>query len=93
MSKVRSNSPIEDVDKIAAEVGLELVRDGDARTFYASIWGRGYRIEEASAGKVGIFSVAATIEGEPEYSGTLTHNRVRQLFRRAVQRGGAYVAP
>lgn len=90
MSKVRHNSPIEDVDRMAQDEGLEslVAMDGKpkGRTFEA--FGRVFEIEEASAGKVGIFAVRSTPTNDPEspaYGGMETHATLARLFRRAVK--------
>jgi hypothetical protein len=91
MSKVRTNSSIEDVDRIAQEEGLkslaEVVGSGPpARQFEA--FNRVFRIEEAPAGKVGIFAVTSTPKEGSEaagYQGMETHATIRRLFRRAVK--------
>lgn len=88
MSKVRTNSPIEDIDKIAKEVGIKSLETADdgARTFEA--FGRVFRIREATPGKVGVFSVSSKPKGHSDdaaYEGMENHDRIRLLFRRAVK--------
>lgn len=88
MSRTRTNSPIEDVDRIAREEGLTgLEEGGDCRRFRA--FSREFVIKEAPAGKVGIFAVTSTPVGEAAeeagYEGMETHDSIRRLFRRAVK--------
>lgn len=85
MSRTRTNSPIEDIDRIARQEGLELAEDGSKRTFTA--FNRDYTITEAPAGKVGIFGLEmiAREEEQPDFTGTQTHDQLRKLFRRAVK--------
>lgn len=84
MSRVRTNSPIDDVDRIAQEEGFELSQEGDVRTFGA--FNRLFRIEEAPSGKVGIFRIESRPEDpdEPGYHGMETHATLRRLFQRSI---------
>lgn len=94
MSKTRTKSPISDVDRIAEEEGLELQKPTDtSRSFIA--FGRVFEIEEASAGKVGIFEISSTPRGatdEAAYEGFETHGGIRKLFRRSVAKERERVA-
>ncbi|MGH2938298.1 MAG: hypothetical protein ACRDPE_09290 [Solirubrobacterales bacterium] len=88
MSKTRTNSPIADVDRIAEEEGIKsLEKTGEkSRSFQA--FGRVFEIEEAPAGKVGIYAVKSTPVDMPDdaaYGGMETHITIRRLFRRAVK--------
>jgi hypothetical protein len=91
MSRVRTVSPIDDIDRIAKEEGVEsLVSTTDGgRVFEA--FGRRFIIEEATPGKVGIFKVTSTPldagrdKNVSSYEGFETHERIQKLMRRAVK--------
>lgn len=88
MSRVRTNSSIDEVDRLAREEGIRsLTKTGEkSRSFEA--FGRTFEITEASPGKVGIFGVKSTPVGESDdaaYEGMESHDSIRRLFRRAVK--------
>lgn len=85
MSRTRTNTPIEEIDRLAKEEGLSLEKDGDARAFRA--FSRTFRIEKAPAGKNGLFQVSSTTDSDedPGYEGMETRDTIRRLFRRAVK--------
>lgn len=89
MSRVRTHTSISAVDDIAAEEGLVLIHDGDARRFQA--FDREYTIRQTPKGKVGLFDVEADplMEDGGKVTVTTTRGRIRKLFRSARDRGGA----
>ncbi len=88
MSRVRTNSSIDEVDQMARQAGIEnLVVEGEGRRSFQA-FGRVFEISEAPPGKVGLFSVVSKPKDDPDaapYSGMETHDRIRHLFRRAVK--------
>jgi hypothetical protein len=86
MSKTRTNTPIDEVDRLACEEGVEnLEADGKTRSLRA--FNRTFLIEEAPAGKNGLFKVISKTD-DPEdagYEGMETRDSIRRLFRRAVK--------
>jgi len=88
MSRVRTASPIDEVDRIAREEGVESLTETGERSRSFEAFGRVFEIAEAPPGKVGLFSLTSTPKDDPEappYEGMETHARVRHLFRRAVK--------
>lgn len=90
MSRVRTASPISDVDQMAEERGIELEETGEkSRRFEA--FGRVFEIAEAPPGKVGLFSITSRPKEAREgdeypsaYEGMETHETLRRLFRRSA---------
>lgn len=90
MSRVRTASPIADVDRIAEEHDVTLEETGEkSRRFEA--FGRIFDISEVAPGKVGLFSIRSTpkeASGDDSYSsayeGNETHDTLRRLFRRTA---------
>lgn len=92
MSRVRTASPISDVDKMAREEGIESLEETGEKSRRFEAFGRIFDIAEVSPGKVGLFSIRSTpkeAEGDDNYSsayeGTETHATIRRLFRRSVK--------
>lgn len=94
MSRVRTRTPIEEVDRIAEEEGLELFDTGSGRAREFTAFDREYVIREQRAGKVGLFHLTAeTRDGRNRYEEAgMTRGRIRKLFRAARERGGARAA-
>lgn len=86
MSRVRTNTSIEEIDRLAREEGLSGLTKGEKRRTF-SAFGRSYEIEEAPPGKVGLFRVVALPEHDDAtgYQGMETLGTIRRLFRRAAQ--------
>lgn len=88
MSRVRTASPIADVDRMANDEGIELEKtDEKSRRFEA--FGRVFDLAEVAPGKVGLFSVRSTPKDAGDdyasaYVGNETYDTIRRLFRRAA---------
>jgi hypothetical protein len=91
VSRVRTASPIADVDRIAREEGIETLEETGEKARRFEAFGRIFDISEVAPGKVGLFSVRSTpkeASGDDSYAsayeGNETHDTLRRLFRRAV---------
>jgi hypothetical protein len=91
VSRVRTCSPISDIDRMAQEEGVQSLTETGEKSRRFEAFGRVFDIAEVQPGKVGLFSIRSTPKEADDdnyasaYEGVENHDRLRLLFRRAVK--------